>query len=57
MPCILKIRISGARNLPIMDRTTDLTDAYVEVKFSDFEPVKTQIARRTLDPGTVYVIN
>jgi hypothetical protein len=25
MPCILKVRIVSARNLPIMDRTTELT--------------------------------
>jgi Ca2+-dependent lipid-binding protein len=50
MPCILKIRITAARNLPIMDRTTELADAYVEVKFADFESLKTQICRKTLDP-------
>ena len=33
-----------------MDRTTDLTDAYVEVKFADFEVLRTQICRKTLDP-------
>ncbi|KAI8908982.1 hypothetical protein EDD86DRAFT_206598 [Gorgonomyces haynaldii] len=33
-----------------MDRTTDLTDAYVEIRFADFEVVRTQICRKTLDP-------
>nr|KAJ3418010.1 hypothetical protein HK105_000483 [Polyrhizophydium stewartii] len=33
-----------------MDRTTDLTDAFVEVKFADFETFRTQICRRTLNP-------
>ncbi|KAI8930309.1 hypothetical protein BC831DRAFT_502422 [Entophlyctis helioformis] len=51
MPCILKVRVIAARNLPIMDRTTDLTDAFVEVKFADFETFRTQICRRTLNPS------
>ena len=33
-----------------MDRTTDLTDAFVEVKFADYEAYRTQICRRTLNP-------
>ena len=31
MPGKLKIRIVAARNLPVMDRASDLTDAFVEV--------------------------
>ncbi|KAI9103092.1 hypothetical protein DFS34DRAFT_351995 [Phlyctochytrium arcticum] len=50
MPCILKVRIVAARNLPVMDRSTELTDAFVEVKFADYEAYRTQIARRTLNP-------
>ncbi|KAJ3333792.1 hypothetical protein HDU76_003606 [Blyttiomyces sp. JEL0837] len=50
MPCILKVRVVSARNLPIMDRTTELTDAFVEVRFSDYDSVRTQICRRTLNP-------
>ncbi|KAJ3271763.1 hypothetical protein HDV01_006371 [Terramyces sp. JEL0728] len=50
MPCILKVRIIEARNLPIMDRTTELTDAYVEVKFANLDAVKTHICRKTLNP-------
>ncbi|OAJ36509.1 hypothetical protein BDV3_001140 [Batrachochytrium dendrobatidis] len=50
MPCILKVKIISARNLPIMDRTTDLTDAFVEVKFADSGTYRTQIRRRTLNP-------
>jgi hypothetical protein len=30
MPCILKIRIVAAWNLPVMDRTTDLTGKLLE---------------------------
>jgi hypothetical protein len=33
-----------------MDRVTELTDAFVEVKYSDYEPYRTQICRRTLNP-------
>ncbi|KAJ3220092.1 hypothetical protein HDU67_006848 [Dinochytrium kinnereticum] len=33
-----------------MDRATELTDAFVEVRFSDYDPVRTQIARKTLNP-------
>ncbi|KAJ3224779.1 hypothetical protein HK099_007898 [Clydaea vesicula] len=50
MPCILKVRITSARDLPIMDRATEAADAFVEVKFADFEPKRTQIAKRTLNP-------
>ncbi|KAJ3035771.1 hypothetical protein HK097_004106 [Rhizophlyctis rosea] len=50
MPCILKVRIVAARNLPVMDRATELTDAFVEVKFADYDVFRTQIARRTLNP-------
>ncbi|KAJ3023011.1 hypothetical protein HKX48_004634 [Thoreauomyces humboldtii] len=33
-----------------MDRATELTDAFVEVKFADFEEHRTQICKRTLNP-------
>ncbi|KAJ3105317.1 hypothetical protein HDU97_008214 [Phlyctochytrium planicorne] len=50
MPCIVKVRIISARNLPVMDRATELTDAFVEVRFSDYDPVRTQICKKTLNP-------
>ncbi|KAI9145612.1 hypothetical protein BKA69DRAFT_1048633 [Paraphysoderma sedebokerense] len=50
MPCILKIKIIQARDLPVMDKASELTDAYVEVRFADYEPQKTQINRKTLNP-------
>ncbi|KAJ1966816.1 hypothetical protein IWQ62_002231 [Dispira parvispora] len=50
MPCLLKIRIISARNLPVMDRKTELTDAYVEVRFADLDMQKTAICRQTLNP-------
>lgn len=43
MPSILKIRITCARDLPVMDRTSELTDAYVELRFADFEPQRTHV--------------
>jgi hypothetical protein len=33
MPGKLKVRILAGRDLPVMDRSTDLTDAFVEVNF------------------------
>ncbi|KND04384.1 uncharacterized protein SPPG_00115 [Spizellomyces punctatus DAOM BR117] len=33
-----------------MDRATELTDAFVEVKFADYEEYRTQIYRRSLNP-------
>lgn len=33
-----------------MDRATELTDAFVEVKFASYEAYRTGIARRTLNP-------
>ncbi|KAF9095072.1 hypothetical protein BGX29_009198 [Mortierella sp. GBA35] len=50
MPCILKIRVVGARDLPVMDKASDLTDAYVEVRFADFEAQRTTVCRKTLNP-------
>jgi hypothetical protein len=32
MPCRLRIKIYEARDLPIMDSKSNLTDAYVEVR-------------------------
>ncbi|KAF8950618.1 hypothetical protein BGZ52_001950, partial [Haplosporangium bisporale] len=50
MPCILKIKVIGARDLPVMDKASDLTDAYVEVRFADFEAQRTTVCRKTLNP-------
>ncbi|XP_071100395.1 C2 domain-containing protein 5-like [Haliotis cracherodii] len=49
MPGKLKVRILGARNLPVMDRASDLTDAFVEVRFSN-EVMKTDVYRKSLNP-------
>lgn len=52
------MRIVAARNLPVMDRTTELTgncdaltkDAFVEVKFADLDTMRTPVCRKTLNP-------
>lgn len=49
MPCTVKVRVIEARNLPVMDRSSDLTDAYVELRFLD-SVKKTEIRRKTLNP-------
>lgn len=38
-----------ARDLPVMDSRSELTDAYVEIKFGD-ELHRTNVCRRTLCP-------
>ncbi|RKP15493.1 hypothetical protein BJ684DRAFT_18196 [Piptocephalis cylindrospora] len=50
MPCILKVKVLAAKNLPVMDRKSELTDAFVEVRFADFDTQRTSIARKTLNP-------
>jgi hypothetical protein len=32
MPGKVKVKVVAARGLPVMDRSTDLTDAFVEVR-------------------------
>jgi hypothetical protein len=32
MPCVLKIKVIEARNLPVMDKNSELADAFVEVR-------------------------
>ncbi|KAF2071191.1 hypothetical protein CYY_007493 [Polysphondylium violaceum] len=50
MPCIVKVRIVEARDLPIMDRSSALADAYVEIKCGQNDSQKTDIQRKTLNP-------
>ena len=35
MPGKIKVRVLGARHLPVMDRASELTDAFVEIKFGN----------------------
>jgi hypothetical protein len=51
MPSILKIKILEGRDLPVMDRSSGLTDAYVEIRFADYPAQKTNVCRRTLNPA------
>ncbi|EGC37159.1 hypothetical protein DICPUDRAFT_30730 [Dictyostelium purpureum] len=50
MPCILKVKIVEARDLPIMDRSSALADAYVEIRCGSNETQKTDIQKKTLNP-------
>ncbi|VDK33436.1 unnamed protein product [Taenia asiatica] len=49
MPATVKVKILAARNLPVMDRTSFLTDAFVEVRLGN-TMFKTEVIRRTLNP-------
>lgn len=49
MPGKLKVKILAGRNLPVMDRSGDTTDAYVELKFSNIT-YKTDVCRKSLNP-------
>ncbi|XP_063706264.1 C2 domain-containing protein 5 isoform X3 [Culicoides brevitarsis] len=49
MPGKVKVKILAGRNLPIMDRGSLTTDAYVEVKLGNVCH-KTEVARKTLNP-------
>lgn len=50
MPWIVKVRILEGRDLPVMDRASELTDAYVDVKFHDRSIFRTQVCPKTLCP-------
>ena len=50
MPGKLRVRILSARNLPIMDRSSESCDAFVEVRFGNDHHDKTHVCRRSLDP-------
>ncbi|XP_060570762.1 C2 domain-containing protein 5-like [Ruditapes philippinarum] len=49
MPGKVKVKVVAARGLPVMDRSTDLTDAFVEIKFGS-EVQKTEVYKRSLNP-------
>jgi Ca2+-dependent lipid-binding protein len=49
MPSKVYIHVGRARNLPIMDKASKLTDAYVQVEVAGNEQ-RTQTQRKTLDP-------
>lgn len=49
MPGKVKVKILAGRNLPVMDRSSDTTDAYVEVKLGN-TTYKTDVCRKSLNP-------
>jgi len=50
MPGKVKVRVLAGRNLPVMDRSSDTTDAFAEVKLGD-TTFKTDVCRKTLHPN------
>uniref|UniRef100_A0A5K4ENE1 C2 domain-containing protein n=1 Tax=Schistosoma mansoni TaxID=6183 RepID=A0A5K4ENE1_SCHMA len=50
MPGTVKVRVISARNLPVMDRATFLTDAFVELCIGSIT-YKTEVVRRSLNPS------
>ncbi|GIX72346.1 c2 domain-containing protein 5, partial [Caerostris darwini] len=49
MPGKVKVRIVAGRNLPVMDRSSDTCDAFVEIKLSN-TTYKTEVFRHSLNP-------
>lgn len=49
MPGKVKVKILAGRNLPVMDRSSDTTDAYVEIKLGNITH-KTDVFRKSLNP-------
>ncbi|KAG8194303.1 hypothetical protein JTE90_004531 [Oedothorax gibbosus] len=49
MPGKVKIRIVAGRNLPVMDRSSDTCDAFVEIKLAN-TTYKTEVFRHSLNP-------
>lgn len=49
MPGKVKVKIIAGRNLPVMDRGSDTTDAYVEIKLGGITQ-KTDVCRKSLNP-------
>ena len=49
MPGKVKVKIVAGRQLPVMDRSSDTTDAFAEVKLGD-TTFKTDVFRKSLNP-------
>ena len=49
MPGKVRVKILAGRNLPVMDRGSDTTDAYVEIKLGSIT-CKTDVYRKSLHP-------
>jgi len=50
MPGKVKVKIVAGRNLPVMDRSSDTTDAFVEIKLGEVS-YKTDVFRKSLNPA------
>lgn len=51
MPCRINVRVVEARDLPVMDRATSSTDAYVVVKLPGADTAwSSSVCRKSLDP-------
>ncbi|CAH8839206.1 unnamed protein product [Trichobilharzia szidati] len=50
MPGTVKVKVLAARNLPVMDRASFLTDAFVELCIGSIT-YKTEVVRRSLNPS------
>ncbi|TPP64178.1 C2 domain-containing protein 5 [Fasciola gigantica] len=49
MPGSVKVKVLSARDLPVMDRATFLTDAFVEICIGSITH-KTEVVRKSLNP-------
>ncbi|XP_061395250.1 probable serine/threonine-protein kinase DDB_G0282963 [Musca vetustissima] len=49
MPGKVAVKIKAGRNLPVMDKSSDTTDAYVEIKLGNVTH-KTDVCRKSLNP-------
>lgn len=49
MPSTIKVRVVKAQDLPVMDSSSKLSDAFVQVKFCSHS-FQTSVARKTLNP-------
>ena len=49
MPAIIRVKVIDARDLPVMDRASDLTDAFVELRLGT-ALFKTDVCRKSLNP-------
>jgi len=50
MPGKVKVKIVAGRNLPVMDRSSDTTDAFVEIRHGEVT-YKTDVYRKSLNPA------
>ena len=54
MPARVRVTVHEARNLPVMDALSGLTDAYVELKIGT-QQQRTETARKTLHPASLVI--